>query len=116
MNVMKRMAVLLLAATLGMGVAKAQDSAEECMSKYEQVVKDIEGLNTDDYDPVELDSIRSRYERVSDKVSKVRSSLSDKQLKRYYSLKARYQKKLAMLRAKRGARAVEGWIRGMTGN
>jgi hypothetical protein len=37
------------------------------------------------------------------------------QLEKYYNLKAKYQKTVAVWKTKRGAKAVGGWVKGIVG-
>lgn len=99
---------------IGLSVVMADD-VSKFMDRYEQVVEDIEAIDSKDYEPATLDSIRSRYDKLTDEVDKVKPEMKDNDRERYYKLKARYQKKLAVLKAKRGAKSVIGWVKGVIG-
>lgn len=109
---MKRIAVFLFAALMGVTTVMGDD-VTEFMTRYEQVILDIEDFDSSDFDPVELDSVKARYGRLTRQVDRVKPHMKDKDMEQYYKLKARYQKKLTTLKAKRGAKKVIGWVKGL---
>lgn len=111
---MKRIFAFMFFALMGVAVLHAQN-VSDFMSRYERVVKDIEAINSKNYEQEDLEKIQERYDKLTDEVSEVKRKMKDEEMEKYYKLKARYQKKLATLKAKRGAKKVIGWAKGVLG-
>ena len=45
----------------------------------------------------------------------MKKQMTQIQLEKYYNLKAKYQKTVAVWKTKRGAKAVGGWVKGVVG-
>ena len=46
-------------------------------------------------------------------INQYKSKMSNDELQQYYRFKARYQKKIATISAKRTGSKVKGWVKGM---
>lgn len=97
---------------LGIATLFAQD-VNDFMERYEAVVERAMDLNSSDYDSTELQEVKKEYDKLTRQVDKYKKQMTNEDLKKYYKLKAKYQKKMATISAKRGASKVSGWFRGL---
>lgn len=111
---MKKFIVLFIIVLINASTVFAQNAeVKDFLSRYEQMVTSFEDINTDKIDSEKVDSIKVVYKKLTKEVNKYKSLMSNDELENYYALKARYQKKLTVLKAKRSASAIKGWVKGM---
>ena len=65
--------------------------------------------------PETADSIKQVYKALTVEYKGVKKQMTQIQLEKYYNLKAKYQKTVAVWKTKRGAKAVGGWVKGVVG-
>ncbi len=101
---------------LGMGVsAMMADPASDFINKYELFVDGVAALDKDNTLPTTMDSLKCVYKAFTKEYKGVKKQMTQIQLEKYYNLKARYQKTVAVWNTKRGAKAVGGWVKGVVG-
>ena len=110
----KRLFTVCLAAMLGVSTMLA-DSASDFINKYELFVDGVAAINTNELQPETADSVKRVYKALTVEYKSVKKQLTQIQLEKYYNLKAKYQKTVAMWKTKRGAKAVGGWVKGVVG-
>ena len=111
---MKRLLTMCLAAMLGVSTMMA-DSASDFINKYELFVNGVAALNAQELLPEQMDSVKSVYKALTVEYKGVKKQMTQIQLEKYYNLKAKYQKTVAVWKTKRGAKAVGGWVKGVVG-
>ena len=60
-------------------------------------------------------SVKLVYKEFTKEYKGVKKQMTQIQLEKYYNLKAKYQKTVAVWKTKRGAKAVGGWVKGVVG-
>lgn len=111
---MKKKLFIIAFTMISAMTASAQNTpAQEFMGKYKNMVESVEALNPEKPDTEKLDSLKTVYKQLTKEVSTVKKMMASTELEEYYKLKGRYQKKIAVMKAKRSASAVKGWVEGM---
>lgn len=111
---MKRIMFLIVAMLINAATLMAQNAdVKDFLDRYEKLVVSVEAVKTDSVDKERVDSLKAEYKKLTKEVSKHRMEMSNSELEKYYLLKGRYQKKIAIIKTKRGASAVKGWVKGM---
>ena len=110
----KRLLTCCVAALMGVSVMMA-DRASDFINKYELFVDGVAALDGKEVLPETADSIKQVYKALTVEYKGVKKQMTQIQLERYYNLKARYQKTVAVWKTKRGAKAVGGWVKGVVG-
>lgn len=111
---MKSFLVLLLILTLGVGTIKA-DPVSDFLNRYELFVDGVAALNSNEVDSETMDSLKVVYHALTEEYKTYKKQMTQIQLENYYNMKAKYQKTMAVLKTKRGAKAVSGWVKGIVG-
>jgi hypothetical protein len=99
---------------LGVSVMMA-DRASDFINKYELFVDGVAALNSEEVLPETMDSVKLVYKEFTKEYKGVKKQMTQIQLEKYYNLKAKYQKAVAVWKTKRGAKAVGGWVKGVVG-
>ncbi len=115
----KRLFTCCVAAMLGVSSMMA-DPASDFINKYELFVDGVAALNSGELKPETMDSVKLVYkeftkEEFTKEYKGVKKQMTQIQLEKYYNLKAKYQKTVAVWKTKRGAKAVGGWVKGVVG-
>ena len=110
----KRLFVYYLLAMLSLSTMLA-DPASDFINKYELFVDGVAALDSRDMLPETMDSLRLVYKELTLEYKGVKKQMTQIQLEKYYNLKAKYQKTMAVWKTKRGAKAVGGWVKGVVG-
>lgn len=111
---MKKFSFLLVALLMNAATIFADsNAAKDFLQRYEALVTSVEALNTDNVDRDKVDSLKTVYKKLTKEVSKHKSDMTNAELEQYYVLKSRYQKKIAIIKTKRSASAIKGWVKGM---
>jgi len=108
---MKRMYVFLFAALFGL--ATFAETPSQFLDRYENLVERVEDLDSDDIDQEELDKLKKEYNDLTKEFNGVKSKMNNDEVEKYYRYKARYQKKIATISAKRTSSKVKGWVKGI---
>ena len=111
---MKRVLACCVAVLMGVSTMMA-DRASDFINKYELFVDGVAALNSGEVMPETADSIKQVYKALTVEYKGVKKQMTQIQLEKYYNLKAKYQKTMAMWKTKRGAKAVGGWVKGVVG-
>ena len=109
---MKRLLLLLLALTLNCSLLLAQNS-DDFLDRYAALVEKVETLDNDGTDQASLEAIKKEYEKLNKEIETIRKEMTNKEIKQYYKLKARYLKKISKIKAKRGYSALKGVLEGI---
>ncbi len=110
----KRFFTSCVAFALGVSVLMA-DPASDFINKYELFVDGVVVLDKDNTLPETMDSLKYVYKELTKEYKGVKKQMTQIQLEKYYNLKARYQKTVAVWNTKRGAKTVGGWVKGVVG-
>ena len=110
----KRLLACSVAIMLCVSVMMA-DRASDFINKYELFVDEVAALDSDEVLPETADSIKRVYKALTVEYKGVKKQMTQIQLEKYYNLKAKYQKTVAVWKTKRGAKAVGGWVKGVVG-
>ncbi|MDO4202167.1 MAG: hypothetical protein Q4D25_08650 [Bacteroidales bacterium] len=110
----KRLLVWCVTAMLGVSSMMA-DPASDFINKYELFVDGVAALNSGELKPETMDSVKLVYKEFTKEYKGVKKQMTQIQLEKYYNLKAKYQKTVAVWKTKRGAKAVGGWVKGVVG-
>ena len=110
----KKLFVCCLATMLGMSVMMA-DPASDFINKYELFVDGVAALDSKEVLPETADSLKLVYNALTVEYKGVKKQMTQIQLEKYYNLKAKYQKTVAVWKTKRGAKAFGGWVKGVVG-
>lgn len=94
--------------------AQTEKKTEEqkYLERYEAMVEKVEEIDANNVDSEKLDSLKDTYKELTKELSKHKSKMSNEELEQYYKYKARYQKKIAIIKTKRSGTAVKGWVKG----
>ena len=111
---MKRFLACCVALMMGMSAMMA-DPASDFINKYELFVNGVAAINSNELQSETADSVKRVYKALTVEYKSVKKQLTQIQLEKYYNLKAKYQKTVAMWKTKRGAKAVGGWVKGVVG-
>lgn len=112
---MKRLTSLLCIFLLGTALTFGE-TPDEFLDSYEDLVERALDLDSSDPDMEELAEIKAEYTKLTKRVNKVKSKMTNEQIQLYYKLKAKYQKKMTTLKAKRSYDRAKGWIKGLLGD
>lgn len=110
----KRLIVCCVTAMLGVSVMMA-DPASDFINRYELFVNGVAALDSGEVLPETADSLKLVYKALTVEYKGVKKQMTQIQLEKYYNLKAKYQKTVAVWNTKRGAKAVGGWVKGVVG-
>ena len=110
----RRLLTCCVVAMLGVSTMMA-DRASDFINKYELFVNGVAALNSNEVLPETADSIKLVYKALTVEYKGVKKQMTQIQLEKYYNLKAKYQKTVAVWKTKRGAKAVGGWVKGVVG-
>ena len=110
----KRLFTCCVAAMLGVSSMMA-DPASDFINKYELFVDGVAALNSGELKPETMDSVKLVYKEFTKEYKGVKKQMTQIQLEKYYNLKAKYQKTVAVWKTKCGAKAVGGWVKGVVG-
>ena len=95
-----------------MATAFAQ-TPEQFLDRYEAFVEKVEDLDSGDVDQELLAEYKKEYNKLTKEFNQYKSKMSNDEMQQYYRFKARYQKKIATISAKRTGSKVKGWVKGM---
>ncbi|NLV53779.1 MAG: hypothetical protein GXY64_11050 [Bacteroidales bacterium] len=112
---MKRLFVTYLAVLFSVSALWA-DPVSDFLNKYELFVDGVAALDSRTVVPETLDSLQLFHKSLTREYKTCKKQMTQIQLEKYYNLKARYQKSMALIRTKRGAKAVGGWVKGVFRN
>jgi Skp family chaperone for outer membrane proteins len=110
----KRFLTCCMALVLGVSALMA-DAPSDFINKYELFVDGVAALDKDNTLPETMDSLKCVYKELTKEYKSVKKQMTQIQLEKYYNLKAKYQKTVAVWKTKRGAKAVGGWVKGVVG-
>lgn len=111
---MKKIIAFAFVAMLSITSAYAQD-VDKFMEKYKELVTNVEKFDNKKVDNKKLEQYKKQYEELTEEVDKYKDDMTSDELKEYYKYKARYQKKLAAIKTKRGVSTAIGWAKGVLG-
>ena len=111
---MRKLFLLTISLMLSLSTMLA-DPASDFINKYELFVDRVAALDSRDMLPETMDSLRLVYKELTLEYKGVKKQMTQIQLEKYYNLKAKYQKSMAVWKTKRGAKAVGGWVKGVVG-
>ncbi|MBQ3926286.1 MAG: hypothetical protein IKN44_07600 [Bacteroidaceae bacterium] len=103
------MAVLLGVTTL------MADPVSDFLNRYELFVNGVAALDSKTTEAETMDSLTVVYKALTKEYKTHKKQMTQIQLEKYYNLKAKYQKSVAVFRTKRGASAVGSWVKGVFG-
>lgn len=110
----KRFYVGCLAVMLGVASMMA-DPASDFLNRYELFVNGVAALDSKTTPAETMDSLTMVYKNLTKEYKTYKKQMTQIQLEKYYNLKAKYQKSVAVFRTKRGASAVGSWVKGVVG-
>ena len=108
----KRFLTCCMALVLGVSALMA-DAPSDFINKYELFVDGVAALDKDNTLPETMDSLKCVDKELTKEYKSVKKQMTQIQLEKYYNLKAKYQKTVAVWNTKRGAKAVGGWVKGI---
>lgn len=110
----KRIFACWMSVMLGVLIMRA-DPASDFINRYELFVEGVAALDSGEVLPETADSLKLVYKALTVEYKGVKKLMTQIQLEKYYNLKAKYQKTVAVWKTKRGAKAVGGWVKGVVG-
>lgn len=93
--------------------SKAKTPEQDYLNRYQTLVEKVEAIETDNVDYEKLDTLKGEYKALTKELSKHKANMTNIELEQYYNLKARYQKKVAIIKTKRSGTAIKGWVKGL---
>lgn len=111
---MKRLIIFSMLMLMGVGLLKA-DPASDFLNRYELFVNGVAAMDKNTVTLGEMDSLKVVYKSLTKEYKTHKKQMTNIQLEKYYNLKAKYQKSVALIRAHKGAKAVKGWMKGVFG-
>ena len=111
---MKRLIIFVWVALMGIAMMKA-DPVSDFLNKYELFVNGVAALDKKTVELGTMDSLKVVYKGLTKEYKTHKKQMTDIQLEKYYNLKAKYQKNVALIRTRKGAKAVKGWVNGVLG-
>ena len=110
----KKLLACCMAAMFGVATMMA-DPASDFLNRYELFVNGVAALDAKTTEPETMDSLKWVYKALTKEYKTYKKQMTQIQLEKYYNLKAKYQKTVAVFRTKRSASAVGGWMKGVVG-
>ena len=110
----KRFFAACLAVMLGVATMMA-DPVSDFLNRYELFVNGVAALDSKTTEAETMDSLTIVYKNLTKEYKTYKKQMTQLQLEKYYNLKAKYQKSVAVFRTKRGASAVGSWVKGVVG-
>ena len=111
---MKRLIFFACVALVGVSVLKA-DPVSDFLNRYELFVDGVAAMDKNTVNLGTMDSLKVVYKQLTTEYKTHKKQMTNIQLEKYYNLKAKYQKSVALIRAHKGAKAVKGWMKGVFG-
>ena len=111
---MKRWIFFALLTLMGVGMLKA-DPASDFLNRYELFVDGVAAMDKNTVSLGTMDSLKVVYKQLTKEYKTHKKQMTNIQLEKYYNLKAKYQKSVALIRTRKGAKAVKGWVKGVFG-
>ena len=111
---MKRLVIFAWVAVMGIAMMKA-DPVSDFLNRYELFVNGVAALDKKTVELGTMDSLKVVYKGLTKEYKTHKKQMTDIQLEKYYNLKAKYQKNVALIRTRKGAKAVKGWVKGVFG-
>lgn len=104
-SIVSCVAVLFCAATL------MADPVSDFLKRYELFVNGVAALDSKTTEPETMDSLKLVYKNMTKEYKSCKKQMTQIQLEKYYNLKAKYQKSIAVFHTKRGTSAVGRWVK-----
>ena len=111
---MKRLIIFACVALVGVSVLKA-DPVSDFLNRYELFVDGVAAMDKNTVNLGTMDSLKVVYKQLTTEYKTHKKQMTNIQLEKYYNLKAKYQKSVALIRTKKGVKAVKGWVNGVFG-
>lgn len=114
---MKKLSLFFIVSIFGMMTVFAQSKAkspeQDFLDRYLTMVEQVEAIDNDNVDNEKLEELKATYKELTKELSKHKSKMTNTELESYYNYKARYQKKIAIIKTRRSGKAVQGWVKGL---
>ena len=111
---MKRLIIFACVALMVAAMMKA-DPVSDFLNRYELFVDGVAALDKKTVELGTMDSLKVVYRDLTKEYKTYKKQMTNIQLEKYYNLKAKYQKNVALIRTRKGAKAVTGWVKGVIG-